>query len=262
MYIASLGSGSRGNATVVRSAGTTVLVDNGFPYRELCRRLERLDLSPGDLDAVLVTHEHSDHCAGVAALARATGAPVFLSHGTLASGRVDAGDRVRPFDAGAAFTIGKLEVQAVPVPHDAREPCQFVFEDGRSRLGVLTDLGSASAHVERAFSACDTLVLEFNHDPALLAAGPYPPSVKRRVGGAWGHLSNVQAAALLQSLDHGGLRRVVLAHLSEQNNRRELALAALSEACPQFTGELLVADQETGFGWLPVAAPSDASAAA
>lgn len=252
LRFSSLGSGSRGNATLVEAGRTCVMVDCGFSVTETRRRLACLGKSPEDIDAILVTHEHSDHIGGVAALARRFGIPVWMTAGT----SVVHGDTEVPsldwFCGLETFAIGDLEITPFPVPHDAREPCQFVFGDGASRLGVLTDTGSVTAHIRRQLDACQALLLECNHDTDLLAGGPYPPVLKRRVGGHLGHLSNRQAAGLLSELDTGTLRHVVAAHLSDKNNRPELARAALAAALGCASDWIGVADQAAGLGWRQV----------
>jgi phosphoribosyl 1,2-cyclic phosphodiesterase len=250
LHIASLGSGSRGNGTVVASAGTRLLIDCGFSLRETSRRLERLGLRPAELDGILVTHEHSDHASGVAALSRAGGLPVFATHGTFASGRLDGCAREYRFNAGDAFDVGDIAVSAVAVPHDAREPCQYRLAAGGVALGVLTDLGSVTAHVVEAFSGCQGLILEFNHDRAMLAAGAYPPALKRRVGGDWGHLNNDQASALLSALDGPLLRELVIAHMSERNNSEACVRRALEAVHPGWLQRARWARQGEGFPWL------------
>lgn len=248
MRFASLGSGSRGNALVVEAAGTRVLVDCGFGPRNLSVRLARLGLDPDDLDAILVTHEHSDHVGGVAAVARRHGLDVFLSHGTF--GAIPLPD-LSPciIDSHAALAIGDLEIFPFPVPHDAREPTQFVFSDGCRRLGVLTDAGFVTPHMVAMLSNCDALVLECNHDLDLLAAGSYPEHLKRRIAGRFGHLDNAAAADLLGRLDHRRLRHVVAAHLSQENNKPVLAQAALAGALGCELDWVGVADQESGCDW-------------
>jgi phosphoribosyl 1,2-cyclic phosphodiesterase len=251
---ASLGSGSEGNALVVEAGGTCLMVDCGFSTREALRRLSRLGLSPGDVGALLVTHEHDDHSGGAFPLARACGAPVWLTRGTLAAlreadPRVDEGVEVRLLHGGLEQAIGALEVRPFTVPHDAREPVQYVFSDGDARLGVLTDLGHPTAHVASMLSGCDALVLECNHDAGMLAAGSYPAWLKRRIGGNHGHLSNAQAAELLSVLDRSRLRHLVAAHLSRSNNHPELALAALESVIGGRPDWLGIAQQAGGFDW-------------
>lgn len=229
MRYASLGSGSRGNATLIEAADQLVLVDCGFTIKEVERRIQKLDRTVADVSAILVTHEHADHLKGVAPLARKYRLPVYMTPGTFRSRDLGNLHDLNFIEGFSSFSLGDLRVEPVAVPHDAREPAQFIFEyDGR-RLGVLTDLGSISTHVEECYRDCDALVLEANHDPQMLVSGPYPPSLKKRVGGPWGHLSNQQTAGFLQRIDRSRLRQLVVAHISQQNNSLERARAALDE---------------------------------
>ena len=250
MRFASLGSGSRGNALVVEAGNTRVLIDAGFGPREMSRRLERLGLAADDVDAVLVTHEHSDHIGGVFACARRFSWTVLLTHGTLAASRDDGADvGVTLIDSHKLLSVGDVCVHPFPVPHDAREPVQFVLTDGDRRLGVLTDAGHVTPHMVAMLDDCGALVLECNHDAQMLAVGSYPQALKRRIGGLWGHLDNAAAAGLLSRLRCSGLRHVVAAHLSEENNRPALAQGALSavlDCAPDWIG---VATQNEGFAW-------------
>jgi phosphoribosyl 1,2-cyclic phosphodiesterase len=249
MRFASLGSGSRGNATLVEAGTTRVMVDCGFSTRETERRLGRLGRAAQDLTALLVTHEHGDHVRGVAALARKYRLPVWLTRGTWRMLRDNDLPEVRHCDGHGAFAIDDLQVTPVTVPHDAREPCQYVFDDGARRLGVITDTGRMTPHIVACLERCDALLLECNHDAQLLAEGPYPATLKQRVGGPLGHLSNAQAGALLEQLDSSRLQHLVAAHLSDRNNRPELARAALADALacqPHWIG---VACQDAGLDW-------------
>ena len=235
MRVASLGSGSRGNATLVQGGGACVLVDCGFSLRETERRLAALDMDPGALTAILVTHEHSDHLGGVLPLARRYRLPVYMTAGTARAVRPGRQDPLHIIGSGERIAIGGLDVEAVAVP-------------GVS-FGMLTDLGSITPHVVDRYRHCQGLLLEANHDRGLLAAGPYPPGLKRRVGGDWGHLSNCQAAGFLRCLAGGALRTLAVGHLSQQNNTP----AHVREALAPVTGGLeqtLYADQDAGFGWL------------
>jgi phosphoribosyl 1,2-cyclic phosphodiesterase len=252
---ASLGSGSRGNALLVEAGNTRVLIDAGFGPREMSRRLARLNLAGEDVDAVLVTHEHSDHVGGVFACARRFGWTVLLTHGTLtACGADQAQERTTIIDSHKPFSVGDLGIHPFPVPHDAREPVQFVLTDGAARLGVLTDAGHVTSHMVAMLDGCEALVLECNHDAAMLAQGSYPPALKRRVGGPWGHLDNAAAASLLDQLDVSRLRHVVAAHLSKQNNSPMLARVALSAALGCAPEWISIATQSEGFGWRDVGA--------
>lgn len=249
---ASLGSGSKGNALLVESGGTRVLLDCGFGPRELATRLQRLGVVPESVAAVLVTHEHADHVGGAARCAARFGWAIHASHGTVAAAGQLADIPVRRFDSHASFAIGALEIHPYPVPHDAREPTQFVFSDGASRLGVLTDVGTITPHIVAMLRECAALVLECNHDAAMLANGRYPPSLKRRIAGEYGHLDNLAAAGLLRNIGGRHLRHVVAAHLSEENNSPELARAALADALGCTTDWVGVASQAEGFAWRQV----------
>jgi phosphoribosyl 1,2-cyclic phosphodiesterase len=247
---ASLGSGSRGNALLVEGGHTRVLVDAGFGPREMARRLERLGLAVDDIDAVLVTHEHSDHIGGAFSCARRFGWAVVLTHGTLAASRDDGADVcIRIIDSHDSLSIGDISVHPFPVPHDAREPVQFVLTDGLRRLGVLTDAGHVTPHMVAMLDDCDALVLECNHDVAMLEQGKYPPALKRRIGGLWGHLDNAAAASLLTQIGVGKLQHVLAAHLSEENNSPALARAALAAVLGCEQDWIGIATQDEGFAW-------------
>lgn len=250
---ASLGSGSRGNGTLVEAGGCRVLIDCGFQLRETEQRLARLGLTPRELHAILVTHEHSDHVGGVARLARRHGIGVWMTAGTWRA----CGDRAIPqlhvFSPHQRFAIGALEVLPYPVPHDAREPAQFVFEHRGRRVGILSDAGHVTAHMRALLSGCDALMLECNHDAAMLAAGPYPALLKRRIGGSRGHLANAQSAELLRGIDCSRLQHLVLTHLSETNNTPAQALHAVQDALQRSAEWIVCAQQDSGLGWREVA---------
>ncbi len=258
MRFCSLGSGSAGNATLVeaRSGGTVsrVLIDSGFSLRELAMRLGRAGLAVDDLDAVFVTHEHGDHVGCALTLARRHGVHLWMSRGTwravgepeLPSGLLHfARDRQE-------IAIGALLLSPFTVTHDALEPLQLRLTDGARHLGVVTDLGSITPHVVENLQGCDALLLECNHDRAMLAASGYPQSLKARIGSRLGHLPNDLSAQLLAACFHERLKHLVAAHLSERNNTPALARTALAGACSLTPEEIIVADPSIGFSWLDV----------
>jgi phosphoribosyl 1,2-cyclic phosphodiesterase len=251
MRFACLGSGSEGNGLVVEVGSTRVLIDCGFGLRDTVARLARIGVEPETVAAIIVTHEHSDHIGGVAPFAAKFGTPVWLTFGTLSmvAERFAGLDRVYGFDSHDRFAVEGIEIRPFPVPHDAREPVQFVCTDGRWRLGVLTDLGISTAYVEASLSGCDALVLECNHDLDMLANGDYPYPLKQRISGRFGHLDNGAAAGLLTKIDTSRLKHLIAAHLSQHNNRPELARAALAEALGCAGDWIGIADQQLGFDW-------------
>lgn len=252
-----LGSGSSGNATVVQAHnGTTVthlLVDCGLGIRQLQTRLGIAGMLPEQIDAIFITHEHADHIGCARQLAVRERIPVYMSHGTYAAlGEPDFGGMLRIACDSVAIEIGAMQVMPFTVPHDAREPLQLTCGDGAARLGVLTDLGHCTSHVLAHLSGCSTVLLECNHDTEMLASGGYPYFLKQRVGGDYGHLANEASAAIAQALLATGLKQVVAAHLSEQNNRPELARRALAAAMACDEAEIHVADGPNGYEWLVV----------
>ena len=255
MRFASLGSGSEGNALIVEVGNTRLMLDCGMPVRETERRLARLGLAPADLAGVVVTHEHSDHIDGVLPFVRRHNLKAWMTWGSL---RAALGDglpeaEVIVIDSHEVFAVGDIEVHPYPVPHDAREPVQYVFSDGAMRLGVLTDAGASTRHIEAMLTGCDALVLECNHDGAMLANGPYPTFLKERIGGPFGHLANHLAAQILSAIDCSRLKHLVAAHLSQRNNTPELARAALAAVLGCTHDWIQVADQNEGFTWRSLA---------
>ncbi|MDO8372661.1 MAG: MBL fold metallo-hydrolase [Polaromonas sp.] len=251
----SLGSGSTGNATLVEATGLRprrLLVDCGLGIRQLSVRLAQAGLADGDIDAIFITHEHSDHIGCARQFARRHRIPVWMSRGTQEGiGLPDFDGLLNTARDGEAIDLGELQLMPFTVPHDAREPLQLTCTDGASKLGLLTDLGHATTHLLAHLAHCDALLLECNHDSELLAQSVYPPFLKRRVGGMYGHLSNAAAGEIARSVAHGGLKQLVAAHLSQQNNRPELARLAMLEALGSAT-EIMVADAGAGTHWLDV----------
>ncbi len=252
---ASLASGSKGNCLVVEVGASRLLLDCGLTVRDTVRRLARLGLVPSDISGVIVTHEHDDHVGGAFAFAAKHGVPVWITHGTwraaIEAGNADetGGVEVNIIDGRTPFEVREIAVQPYTVPHDAREPVQFVLSDGAHRLGVLTDIGASTRHVEASLSGCDALVLECNHDYDMLWGSAYPKWLKQRISGPFGHLDNGQAGTLLGSLDRSKLQHVIGAHLSQQNNRPELARRALALALGCEEEWVGLATQEEGFAW-------------
>lgn len=227
-----LGSGSDGNATLVEGGGARILLDAGLGPRQLAERLLSAGVDPASLDAVLLSHEHGDHARGAAAFSRRWGVPLGGTARTFEAAGIDPArlPALQPLEPGAARTIRRLVVRAVAVPHDAARPVAFVVATAGASFGHATDLGHLSRGLVEAFRGCDALLVESNYDPLLLRDGPYPWSLKERILGPFGHLSNGDVARLLEKGLGEACRQVVLAHLSRQNNHPELALVSAEEA--------------------------------
>jgi phosphoribosyl 1,2-cyclic phosphodiesterase len=253
LRFASLASGSGGNCLIAEAGSTRVLIDCGLKLTETERRLERLGVPPGEITGILVTHEHGDHASGVFDFAAAHRVAVYLTHGTLRAmreeGKVVDGVRVVVVDGRQSFAVADMQVHPFTVPHDSREPVQYVVSDGASRLGVLTDIGTPTAHVAACLAGCHALVLECNHDLDMLWAGGYPTWLKQRIAGPFGHLHNGDSERLLAMVDRSRMKHVIAAHLSQQNNRPELARAALARAMGCAAEWIGLATQEEGFSW-------------
>ncbi len=254
MRFKSLGSGSAGNATLVQSMGRdacNVLIDCGFGLRQLLQRLEKSGVLPDQLDAIFITHEHGDHTGCVQVLSNQYNIPVWMSAGTAAAmGYVNASGLLRTASDGDVIALNGLQLRPFTVPHDAREPLQLTCTDGAAKLGVLTDLGHATAHVLDQLQGCHALIFECNHDTSLLAASLYPPFLKQRVSGRYGHLANSQAADIAGTVLHSSLKHVVAAHLSEKNNLPELVKNSLAQALSCSANDIIIASQNDGCPWL------------
>jgi phosphoribosyl 1,2-cyclic phosphodiesterase len=253
LRFASLGSGSSGNCLVAEASGTVVMLDCGLTLTETERRLARLGLEPARISAILLTHEHGDHADGAFGFAAAHGVTVYLTHGTLAAmkadGRAIDGVRTVLVNGRQAFFVDGVQVLPYTVPHDAREPVQYVLSDGAAKLGVLTDVGIPTPHLEKNLSGLEALVLECNYDRDMLWAGGYPRWLKERIAGPFGHLDNRDSERLLGALDRSRLKHVIGAHLSQQNNRPDLVRQALARALGCAEDWIGIAGQDEGFGW-------------
>ena len=245
-----LGSGSRGNALLIETSHVRVLLDCGFAARETERRLTLLGVDPETVTAILLTHEHGDHMRGVGAMARRYQLPVWMTPGTYHGASYGALIDLNLIDCHAGpFAIGDLSILPFPVPHDSREPCQFLFSNAGQRLGVLTDTGHITPHITHTLQGCDSLILEFNHDPGMLVNGPYPRALQARVGGTHGHLNNLQAVQLLEQLTTVGLSQLVASHISEKNNSQDLVKSLIASQLPDMEAQLSFASQDRVTDW-------------
>lgn len=249
MRVCSLGSGSKGNATLVQSGDTTLLVDCGFGLREAESRLAERGISPESLSAILVTHEHGDHLKGAPMLANKYRVPLYASHGTSRHFKRNV-PSAKLICAAGDWSIGDIQIKPVTVPHDSDEPIQFVFASQGKTFGLLTDLGSITKHIIEAYQQCNILMLECNHDINMLKAGPYPPSLKRRVGGRFGHLNNEQARDFLSNMTGRNLQKVLISHISEHNNDPNLALDTIAPSLTGYEIETSLLSQQAGCDWV------------
>ena len=253
MRFASLGSGSKGNATLVETKNTCVMIDCGFSIKDVVRRLECLGKSPQDLNAILVTHEHSDHWKGVIPLAQRYSIDVFVTPGCLRAVGLDVSSYagINLIESDRCFDIGDLKVHPATVPHDAREPVQFLFFNANHKLGILTDLGSVPPYISHLYGDCDGLIVEANHDINMLEEGSYPRFLKDRVASAWGHLNNDQTASLVADLDQERVQHIVIAHISQANNDLDRVKNSIQSVYGG-TGNIYYATQDEGFDWLEI----------
>ena len=218
-----VGSGSKGNCLLVQESGTSILIDCGFSLKKLVRLLEPRDFDLDGLDAIFITHEHNDHVGGVRSVAKGLNIPVYGTSGSIRSSKqaLQGLTEVLELPPSNSVLIGDLEIEPVTVPHDARQPCQYIINGSNQRLGMLTDIGHITPFVLEQYKNLDGFVLEFNHDTALMRKSAYPPVLQERIAGAYGHLSNSQSENFLENLDLTQLRFLVAAHLSQQNNSPE-----------------------------------------
>ena len=239
-----LASGSKGNAIYISDGFSAILIDAGLSAKEIKRRLKSRGLNPRDLDAILVTHEHSDHIQAVGVLSRQLQLPVYLSRKIeKKASRSGPFHEIRTFTSGSPFQVNNLAVHPFAVSHDAADPVGFTIGQNGSRIGLATDLGAITPHVKEHLKHCHLLILEANHDTDMLIKGPYPWYLKRRIQSPSGHLSNEQSKSLLTELQHKGLAHVILAHLSETNNAPQKVLDEVSKAFTHCNPRLSVASQ-------------------
>jgi phosphoribosyl 1,2-cyclic phosphodiesterase len=255
MRVASIGSGSRGNCLVIQpneASTALIMVDCGFSTPEVSARLTALGVSLDHITAICVTHEHNDHIKGVETLAKRQNLPIYLTHGTFTAHRWRKPEvlNFKLINSYKSFECATALVEPYPVPHDAKEPAQFVFSTPEKRLGVLTDAGHITPHMINMLSGCHGLVLECNHDQELLNHSNYPWSLKQRVGGTYGHLNNQSANHLLQNICKKQLKHVIGAHLSQQNNTPQLAYHAISTGIDPTQTTINIACQDNGFDWV------------
>lgn len=250
-----LGSGSSGNALLVQAGDARILIDSGLSFKQSEIRAAALGLGLRDLDAVFVTHEHGDHVRGLGTLARKTGAPVYLTRGTCEGLPKSVGrlPNVHCFEAGACIGVKGAQVTSFSISHDAADPVSYTVEAEGVKIGMAADLGMTTALVKSRLRGAHGLILEANHCPDMLRMGPYPPAIQQRIRGRNGHLSNESMASLLRHVSHPKLRRVVLVHLSAENNDRDLALRAAREALAGVPAEVAIAAAERPTPWFEVA---------
>ena len=244
LAVCTLASGSKGNATYVSDGKTSILIDAGLSGIEIQRRMAARDLSPEDLDALIVTHEHSDHIRGVGILSRRYQLPVYINPKTHdACPGLGKLHEIRPFDCGRTFQINAMAVHPFAISHDAEDPAGFTIGQNGTAIGIATDLGIATSMVRQHLKDCALLILEANHDPTMLETGPSPWPLKQRIRGRTGHLSNPDSRKLLNELQHDGLQHVILGHLSEINNTPQKAFDEVVQALTRCEARLTVADQ-------------------
>lgn len=254
LQVASLGSGSAGNALLVRSENTLLLLDCGFTLKETTARMQRLGLSPANLDGILISHEHGDHIRGVGPLSRKFAKPVWLTHGTYNALRDNRFTHSNLISAHQSFSIGDMHIDPFPTPHDAAESCQYVFSYKDTKFACLTDLGTCTPHVEEKLAGVAGILVESNYDEDMLSNGPYPVSLQARIRSDFGHLGNVQAGELIKRIDHAGMQTILLGHLSEQNNSDDAAASTMQKYLPAEDQRVTVLQQHSCSAWFDIAA--------
>ncbi|MDG2252866.1 MAG: MBL fold metallo-hydrolase [Methylophilaceae bacterium] len=256
MRFCSLGSGSSGNSFIVQDDETTLLIDCGFGLNETVSRLERYGISPDQLNAILLTHEHEDHIKGAFSFANKYKVPIYLSHGTFKMCKKKINNNYdihfNIINGTQSFMINGIEVTPIPVPHDAREPFQFMFVSKFKSIAIITDLGFITNHLINTLKEIKGLVLEFNHDKKMLIDSDYPQSLKDRVSGMYGHLENMESIKLLKAINYNGIKWIAAAHLSKKNNDENLVRGLISDATSKEKELIKVIDQIKGIDWLNV----------
>ena len=256
MRFCSLGSGSAGNSFVVQDDKTTLLVDCGFGLNETVTRLNRYDIKPEKLNAILLTHEHEDHIKGAFSFSNKYKVPIHLSHGTFKMCKKRINDKYdinfNIISGSKSFMINDIEVTPIPVPHDAREPFQFMFESNFKSIAIITDLGFITKHLIKTLKEINALVIEFNHDKNMLIDSDYPQSLKDRVSGMYGHLENMESIKLLKSINCKSIKWIAAAHLSEKNNDKKLVKQLIADATLKGDESIKVIDQMNGIDWLNI----------
>jgi len=240
-----LASGSKGNAIFISNGSTSILVDAGLSGIEIERRLRSASLNPVDLDAIIVSHEHTDHIQSVGVLSRRFDLPVYINSKTrkAASSQLKSIKDIRNFECGSAFMLKTMALHPFSISHDAEDPAGFTIKQNGLKIGIATDLGIVTSMVKNHLKDCSLLILEANHDQTMLANGPYPWPLKQRIKGRTGHLSNDDSKNLLNKIKHDKLEHVILAHLSEINNTPEKALSVAGQALDNIDTKLSVASQ-------------------
>ena len=251
MKFASLGSGSKGNATIIDTEHGCLMIDCGFSIKETARRLERVGKSPQDISAILVTHEHSDHWKGVLPFASKFSIDVYATAGCYRAVNVSPSTSklLKVICSHSEFMINNVHVLPIPVPHDANEPVQYIFSYDQYRLGILTDVGNITPYIVEQYNNCSGLLVEANHDIELLQAGAYPKFLKDRVAGQWGHLNNHQTASLLSAIDQQSIQKLVIGHISESNNNSARVKQTIEDVFPR-SEKIIYANQNEGFDWV------------